>query len=77
MFVCFLMLLRTNAASPAPFLAIPVVVAGLAMSVAMIVSGVMGLIASPRRAIIRGRRVKPLVTLTSSPRFLSLSPFRR
>jgi len=77
MFFGFLMLLRMNPASPAPFFAIPVVIAGLALSVMMIVSGVAGLIASPRCSVVRGRRARPLVSFSGSSRFLSLSPFRR
>jgi len=75
MFIC--LLLRFNAASPAPFFAIPVVIAGLALSVLMIVSGVTGLMAAPRRSTLPGRRTRALVSFSGSPRFLSLIPFRR
>ena len=66
MFICVL-LLRATGASWVPFLAVPGVIAGLSLSILMVVAGVTGLLARQRRPIAITQRTRTLVQFTSSP----------
>lgn len=64
---CALLLLRATGASWVPFIAAPMVLAGLVFSFGMIISGLAGLLGSRNRSIVRTERTRSQISFMGMP----------